>query len=196
MSLPGLPALPANVSIFNAGVLLAANAILTSQNLSGPWGVFYGPIPIIYADNVVTVEFSQEYRISRYPVEQGSFASYNKVAMPFETRLRFSKGGNAVERQLFIESIAAVIDSIRLFNVVTPEKIYTNCNFIRQQYDRKADSAGLISVDVWLEEVRETAPAAFTNTKNPTDQSTTQGGLTQAFPRPAALPSMVPPWGR
>jgi hypothetical protein len=46
---------------------------------------------------------------------------------------------------------------------VTPEKIYTSCNLMHQDYERSGGVSGLISIDVYLLQVRVTATAEFSN---------------------------------
>ncbi len=45
--------------------------------------------------SVTTISVKQDYLVSDYPVEQGSFASYDKVIVPFDIRLRFIAGGSS-----------------------------------------------------------------------------------------------------
>lgn len=157
MSIPGLPSLPAAIAdLFTTVELITSDGPgVPSASSSSQWGIFSNGNPVVVADNVLSMEFKQEFRISNYPVEGGAFASYNKVQMPFEVRFRFSTGGNTSKRSAMLNSIGAVIGDINLYDVVTPDATYLNGNFTHQDYRRTAqEGAGLLSVDVSMQEVR------------------------------------------
>lgn len=158
--LPGLPSLPGGLaSLFGDVTLLVGDLIGNAFGGATPqWGIFLNGGPVILCDNVVSFDYKQDFAISNYPVEQGAFASYNKVQKPFEVKFRFSTGGSLSDRQNFLDSIDAIIADTNLYDVVTPEKTYTNVNLVHQDYRRTAtDGVGLISVDVWCEQVRAAA---------------------------------------
>src|SRR6185437_6935495 len=128
------------------------------------WGIFAAAgEPLIIADSVLAVDYRREFRISDYPQEQGGFASYNKVQLPADVRVTFTKGGQEFEKAAFLASVDSALDSLDLCYVITPEMNYPNMNVVHYDYRRMARSgASLLIVDVWLEEVRPTASAQFT----------------------------------
>lgn len=181
----GLPPLPSTVRILEgvAGGLLVADQVAQFFGIFPQrWGIFLDGEPVVLADNVLTLEFRQDWRLSTYNQEQGAFATYNKVAMPFEVKLRFSTGGSLSSRQAFQASIEAIAGDLNLYDVVTPEKIYLSCNVNHFDLKRAADSAGIMSIDVWLEEVRIAGAATFSNTKSPGAAGNVNGGLVQGAP--------------
>lgn len=176
----GLPPLPSTVSLFADAVLLAADAIADLFGIFPQrWGIFLDGEPVVLADNVLTLEFRQDWRLATYPQEGGAFATYNKVAMPFEAKLRFSTGGSLTDRQAFLESIKAIAPDTELYDVVTPEQIYQSCNVSHIDLRRAHDNAGLISVDVWMEEIRIAGAATFSKTKSPGAAGDVNNGLVQ-----------------
>lgn len=183
---PGVPIL-ASYSSF-VGTLLIADTIASLTALfRTQWGAFKNGIAIIFADNVVDLSFKQDFSISNYPIEQGGFESYDKVASPFEVRVRFSSGGSLLERQSLLKSVNVVDNSLELFDIVTPEAVYIGVNMMHFDYQRAADrGAGMIVIDTWWMEVREAAQAAFSNTKAPSGSGVVNGGTT---PTTAATPS-------
>ena len=194
--LPGLPALPSGVNIFDQAVLavadIAISLFLTPQQ---QWGIFLDGAPVILADNVVKLEYRQGWRLSKYPQEEGAFATYNKVALPFEATVRFSTGGSPADRQSFLDSIAAIAGDLNLYDVVSPEQIYSSCNVIDYELVRSADSGvGLIAVDVKLEQVIISGAASFSNTQSPGAASQTNNGLVQgSVERGPDLPNISGP---
>lgn len=178
----GLPFLPDDVNVFTGIVLLVAD-VTGILDLNVPqWGIFLDGEPVVLADNVLSFEYSGSSRISKYPQEQGAFASYNKVTVPAEPRFKFSTGGSIADRQAFLESIAAIVGDLNLYDVVTPEAVYSGYNVVKQGYPRTAEEAGLISVDVWLEQVVVAGASEFSNTTSPTDATQNNNGLVQPQP--------------
>jgi hypothetical protein len=190
MAIPGLPPLPAGVVVFTETALLVADAILIAPSFGPQWGIFLDGFPVVVADNVTAFSFKKTRRLSKYPQEQGAFATYNKVACPFEPRLRFSTGGSIADKQAFIASIDAIIDDLNLYQVITPEVTYPSCNVIGMDYDRTHGNAGLLEIDVILEQVAIAGASTFSNTASPTDAGQTQNGLVQ--PQPYSGPNLGP----
>lgn len=166
-----------------------------------PWGLYKNGAMVIQADNVVQVDYDQNWTVSDYPVEQGGFESYDKVTLPFDGRFRFSRGGDAPTRKALLDSIAAIAGTTQLFDLVIPEETYPNVNIIRQNYNRKADAGlGLMIVDVWVQEIRIAPDASFTttggtqpitNSKTPQGQSAVDGGQVNGTP-PNSIQLTIP----
>lgn len=180
--LPGVPILSSYGA--NVATVLAADVFQFVSSLFVPqWGIFFGGVPVVLADNVVTVDFKQEFSISNFPIEQGAFESYDKVGSPFEAKVRFSAGGSILSRRALIDSVNAVSVSLDLFDIVTPEETYRSVNVFHYDYHRSADrGAGLIVIDVWCQEIRQNAVAAFSNTQAPSGASPVSGGTVQTSP--------------
>jgi len=190
-NVPGVPALPRDpAAIAQTIVLLATDAVSAFLGLGGPqWGLFLDGAPAVVADSVQAFGFRKSFSISTYPLEEGSFESYNKVQRPFTGRLRFMTGGSIADRKALLDSIDAAVDSLDLFDIITPEEIYTSVNPIAYDYDRSAvRGLGLLSVDVICEQVRTNATSAFStstaagNTPTTTQNPTAPAGVVQRGP--------------
>lgn len=154
------------------------------------WGIYpssdlnAAPIPV---DTISAFEIVLDARISDYPVEQGGFASYNKVQTPFEVRVLITRGGTVEQRQETLAAIQAAWQSTDLFDVVTPECVYLDVNVVGVRQQRAADRGnGLMALEVVLRKVRQTATLAFTDTKEPTGEDAVNQGSVQATATPAA----------
>lgn len=188
---PGVPPLARAAGVvFDVISLLTQDAVSIFDSL-GPqqWGLFLDGVPVITADSVVSFGYKEEWRIPTYPIEGGSFESYNKVQMPFDVRMRFATGGSIAEKEAFLASVAAVIGSLDLFDAVTPEMVYQSVNPVHYDYNRTASNGvGLLVVDLWCEQVRVTASSQFTDsTKSPDAEPQVSGGTVQ----PVAATSSV-----
>ena len=155
--LAGLPSLPSSLAnLFNTSTaVIAIDQILTPAT-NAVWGVFdSNGVNVINADSLYAIDYRNEWDIPKYPQEQGSFASFNKVATPFDIRLRFTKGGSNSDRATFLNNLQTVAASLNLYTVVTPEVTYQSANIVHIDYHREArEGATLLLVDVWLNEVR------------------------------------------
>jgi len=155
------------------------------------WGIFLNNKPVITPDSVLSFDFKQEYRIADYPMEQGAFQSYNKVATPYDARVSMSRGGTVADRQKFLLDAERITRSRDLYDVVTPEITYHSANIARFDYRRTTtNGVTLLTVDFWLLEIRETVQSVFFNTKQPSSQAvqnngTVQAGASAATPVPA-----------
>jgi hypothetical protein len=191
MAIPGLPPLPAGVNVFDDAVLLVSDAVPLFLGTGAPqWGIFLAGVPVVVSDNVIGFRFKKSSRISKYNQEQGAFASYNKVSLPFEPKIRFSTGGSVSDKQTFIDSIDSISGDLNLYTVITPEVSYPSCNVIDYDYDRNHGNAGLLEIEVMLEQVVIAGASTFSNTTSPTDAAQTNNGLVQ--PQPYSGPNLGP----
>jgi len=145
------------------------------------WGIYTQDGALaIEPDNIVGVGYSSEFRIADYPLEQGGFESYDKVALPFGNRITLTKGGPLAERQDFLSTLEAMRGDRTLYNVVTPERTYLNVNIERVAMDRTAaNGATLLTVEIMLREVRQSATFKFSKTKIPASATPTSAGSVQ-----------------
>lgn len=165
------------------------------------WGIFKSGQSVIQADNVVGFDYRKDWTISDYPIEEGAFESYDKVELPFDARVRFSCGGSLDTRTDFLKSIQDIAGDLELYDVVTPTKTYQSCNITHVDYRQTAQNGvGLMVVEVYLQEIRDTATASFSQTasadngtptqtktpapKSPSAQPAKNGGTKQAQPIP------------
>lgn len=183
----GLPSLPDYLSPTAGRALLglAASSIL-SLFTDDYWGIFdQNGIPLIIVDNVVSLDYQNESKVAQAPVQAGSFASYNKVATPYDVKVRMSKGGGVTERGAFLAMLEYCAGSTDLFTVITPETVYVNANIKGYSYRREAtNGAHLIIADVQLVEIREVSPQYtdldVSGAKNPAASNPVNNGTVQS----------------
>lgn len=189
--------LPANVlsDAFSGGPNIITTELAGYGILPPQWGIFDSRgNAVVVADNVMSLEFRQDWQVSDYPQERGAFQSYDKVGSPFEARVVFASGGSLANRRRLLSSIKAIAGDLRLYDVVTPEETFVSCNIVHYDYRRADGRAGVIEVTVHLLEVRVTGQGSLsstpqanagsttptlTDTKNPDGASTVNGGQVQ-----------------
>lgn len=176
------------------GVLATADSFggFFSANLGPQWGIFLDGSPIIQTEIIASFEYRQEWVVADYPIEEGSFESYDKVATPFDARFRFAAGGSLAARQALLDSIAAIAGDTNIYDIVTLEEVYPSVSIHHYDYRRESGTGrGLLVVDVWCSEVRVattsyagSATQAASGT-DPTNSGTVQG--TAPTPSQAAV---------
>lgn len=185
---PGVPPLlrPPNAAAAVTAPVMLADAVpfLIGETT---WGIFRDGAQVITAETVLAVEYKKNSSIADYPVERGSFESYNKVEIPFDARVRFASGGTNAQRTALLNSIAAIADDLNLYDVVTPEAVYQNVNIAHYDYRRTSTAGlGLLSVDVWCLQVRIAPGPGGDVAKSPSAAPQFNGGAVQTTPPTAA----------
>lgn len=183
---PGVPAVNRNST--NQGETTQAKAsadspaVVSQAAQTSQWGIFDSSgANVLNPDSVVSLDdFMHEFRLSTFPIEQGSFSTFNKVATPFEGRFIFNKGGPLSDRTAFLQALETIVGDVNLYTLATPEISYPNVNIPRYRYRRRSDNGfQLISVEITCQEVRVAAAPAFSNTADPTAQTPTTTGAVQ-----------------
>lgn len=152
---PGVPALLGGIAI-PLPTLLTAD-LVTAGAIPEQWGVYLGGVPAVTFTTFISVDYRRGWALSDYPVERGGFETFDKVQLPFDVRVRFGAGENEANRVKLLTTAENVGQSLQLYDVVTPEKIYTSVNVQHIDYHRTATNGrGLIVVEMWLLEVRTT----------------------------------------
>jgi len=157
--------------------------------LMGPqWGIFGDTGgSVIEPDTIIAIEYKGDEEISNHPVEKGGFASYNKVAKPFEVMVTMTCGGQqAMTREAFLVALDAMKSGLDLYTVVTPDVVHGNLNLVH--YDYKRSSGGgvsMVTANCRFQEVRQTAKTEFTETKAPDGAMPQGGGAVTASPASA-----------
>lgn len=179
---------------------LSGNNIITQELaelgiLPPQWGIFESSSssPVIIADSVLAFEFKKDWVVADYPLEEGAFESYDKVETPFDARFTFFSGGSLANRQQLIDSIESIAGDMNLYDIVTPEKTYPNCNIQHYDYRRVHGAAGLIQITVWVIQIRETAEGELA-TASPNGAQTTNTGQVQTSDPSPQQESVLSSW--
>lgn len=168
-----------------------AGRLWHSSQTAPKWGVFNSANqPVVTPDSVLDFGYRNEYRVSDFPVQQGAFATYNKVANPFEIAVRMSKGKDLAARSNFLRQIDLAIATLDLYTIVTPENTYLNCNLLRYEVTRRGSQGAffLTDVDLFFRQIQQVASQYST---------TTQATQNARFPyaRPPVNQGIVQPLG-
>jgi hypothetical protein len=165
------------------------------------WGIYLNGVAALVPDNIIAVDFKNDWRIADYPQEEGAFQSYNKVLTPYDVKVTMTKGGagllsaigigSSANVKSFIAAVEMAAASLNLYDVMTPDRTYHSANITHYDYKRSAENGvSLLTVELWLQQIRVTATTAFTNTAAPDGMDPANTGSVQATtPTPAQAAS-------
>lgn len=180
---PGVPNVPrAPASAESQGTLSEVTVSGSDEVTTAPqatdWAILddRGAV-VLQPDSFISFEYRGEQKISNYPVEQGSFASYNKVAMPFDIRVVIACGGqDAMTRQDFVTALDDMLADINLYSLSTPDFVYDDVNLVHVNYRREAkQGVTLLLAELWFNEIRQSATATV-KTQQPSGAEATANG--------------------
>lgn len=166
------------------------------NNWSSNWGIFdstgqpltgFGLSLIGATQSFYSLYYNKQTVVSNFPVEQGGFATYNKVLMPAMPMVTLNLTGNENDRTQFLNTIDNACQSTELFTIITPEIQYVNFTIEGYSYSRSAyHGTTLLSVILILEEVLQVqidtgqgSTVAINNPANAGDSSSQSGGKIQ-----------------
>lgn len=185
-----LPGFPNELPVNAVGIPYASADTLTpAEKQSTSWGIYSQGQPVIVAEpgtTVSTISFKQDYMVSDYPIEGGSFNSYDKVYVPFDARLRFVVAGDIGTLNDFLSLLASISDpassGLTLYDVVMPEFTFTSCSVNHYDFSRTVqDGLGILICDVWLIQVKvaSAATSGQVDTQQPSGSDAINGGTAQ-----------------
>ena len=118
------------------------------------------------------------------PLEQGSFAAFNRVQYSDVFRVKLAIEGDAADLQKAQETLKELKSGTDTFSLVTPD--YEHENLTLESYDymrNQRQGYGLLVVDLRLKEIREvqtgTATLTAAQCKNASNASKQKTGRTQ-----------------
>ena len=159
---------------------------LTNQEASGfgnytPWYTYgiYDPVtgePVLDYDSFVNCHIEGKMVVSDFPVEQGGFATYNKVNKPMTLKVRIAVAEGGDRRHKLLLALDKLMKSTQLMNVVAKDATYLNQTLEDYSYLRDVKNGTGILIDLKFTEVRQITPA-YTNAKIPGGRSSKNSGV-------------------
>lgn len=163
---------------------LVADSIARQGTSPAVWAI-YGPDgnPALEPDNWLHFEPMAEANVADYPMQPDSFQSYNKVQTPQEVRVTVTIGGSDSDRQDFLNDCDALRLSTDLVDIIVPDFSFIGYSLTHVDYSRASDRGiTLIAVDLNFKEIRQSATAAFSNSKEPSGSDTVNDGPVRPVP--------------
>jgi hypothetical protein len=105
-------------------------------------------------DNFISIDYTASQNISNYPIEQGQFATYNKINNPNQVILKVSVGGSESKKNDFLNDVEKMARSFDYFEVVAPSGSYKNLTVESYEYRREVSSGvGVLAVTIHFVEI-------------------------------------------
>lgn len=123
-------------------------------------------------------------QVTSYPVENGAFATYNKVQDPSLHRVTLAKQGSNTEFAAIIAKLDEYKVAAKKLHIATPSTLYAPATLESYNFKHTQESgAGLLIVELELVEVCEVETSVtttvITKPKNPTSSRKKNTGKTQ-----------------
>lgn len=165
----------------------AAFDLPTDRSVPGTWGVYdAGGANLMDFDVFFRITVKEESRVAHSPVEEGGFASYNKVAGPAQISVTLGRSGSASTRSAILDRLAALVATTELIAVVTPSRTFADMTLEAFDYSHTAQSGiDRLVVTLRLREVRQITAQygqilSPRQVRHPTDASTENHGKQQS----------------
>lgn len=188
--IPGMPSL-LKPSLKATAITLLSNALNAVYDyfVQPPkWGIYNpGSSDIAFlCSSIVELDISAESMVSDYPLETGSFTTYNKVRRPEFFAARVTKEGNDGIRNAFLAWLQLQKDSTNVFDVVAPDFIWPNVTLVSYRMSRTSRSgAAMIVADLVFQQVLEMpTPAAQGEITAPENQEQSPTVRVSPVPNP------------
>lgn len=140
-------------------------------------------LPVITFTSFLSLEGVSSAKVSDYPVEEGSFSTYNKTVAPRDFTVTLAVTGDDVELQEALSCVEALRASTQMVSVIAPYQEFKG--YCLESYDfasKVQDGVGILIFSMQFKEVRETK-AVYTNSiryaKTPTAVSVKERGKVQ-----------------
>lgn len=114
----------------------------------------------------LSLDLRNEAKVVEGPVEEGGFATYNKVQLPIEASVSIGIQGENAELQAALDRLDELQAGTELLSLVTPDFEYSDLSLEMYSYQRKRDAGGIgvLYVDLELKEIKQ-VEAQYTNVK-------------------------------
>lgn len=137
-------------------------------------------------------DYSRQTTIATFPVEEGSFATYDKVWNPANPVVTLAFSGSEIEKAGLLSNLEKACQNTSLWDVHTPEYSYEGYTIERYSYRRMATKgATMLLIDVSLKEVKPVA-VSYANASSPNVPSPSSPSSASVTPAPQS-PSATPP---
>ena len=171
------------------GLTLLGNVVNAAWNFLFPgpqWGVFIEgtATPAVTVSSVLAVDAAGDSRTSDYPLQTGSFTTYNKVRTPNVFRITITRDGFESDRQELLQWLVDNLDQPTVYDVVCPEFRWPSVTLVSYRITRTAQSgAGMILAECIFQQIRQ-LPVVYSNSTiaSPENQSSTPTARVNAVP--------------
>ena len=148
------------------------------------WTLMKDGATLITFTTMLEANVQSDSAVLEEPLEQGSFAAFNRVQYSDVFRVKLAIEGDAADLQKAQETLKELKSGTDTFSLVTPDYEYENLTLESYDYMRnQRQGNGLLIVDMRIKEIREvqtgTATLTTAQCKNVSNASKQKTGRTQ-----------------
>ena len=161
---PGVPSIPrTSAGSPSINISMASNQPLLISSQEPIWGIFSAtdnsPLFTPSEDGTLSTysfDYSRQSSVSTFPVETGSFVSYDKIWTPANPVVTLAFSGSISDKSSLLDALETACLGTSLWNVFTPDTEYDGYTIARYSYRRMSNKgATMLLIDVMLEEVKQ-----------------------------------------
>ena len=161
---PGVPSIPRTAAGSpSINISLASSQPLVISSQEPIWGIFSATdnSPFFTPSEGGTLstysfDYSRQTTVSTFPVEMGSFVSYDKVWSPANPVVTLAFSGSESDKARLLDALETACLGTALWDVATPNAEYDNHTIERYTYRRMATKgATMLLIDVSLKEIKQ-----------------------------------------
>jgi hypothetical protein len=132
----------------------------------------------------IDLDYKNEGKALEYPIEEGSFASYNKTRNSMELRATVAREGTDADFNDLLSKLEDYQKKAVKLSIATPSDFYEGFTLEGLTYKRTVENnAHMLTVELIFKEVREVrtqvTTGVVTKPRNPTSASKQDTGKTQ-----------------
>lgn len=196
---PGVPSIPrtaAGSPSINISLTSSQPLVISSQEPI--WGIFSATdnSPFFTPSEGGTLstysfDYSRQSTVSTFPVETGSFVSYDKIWTPANPVVTLAFSGSDSDKTALLNALETACLGTSLWIVITPDAEYDGYTIARYSYRRMSNKgATMLLIDVMLEEVKQVTISYSNATETASSGSATPSTSTAPAPQsPSAAPA-------
>ena len=196
---PNIARKPSAATVARGGLGILQGAVWQALKKKYQWGMYtkknkaFGetpaslglpipvPVPSFFASqltnaqvSVVDLNVMATTMVSDFPIERGSFASYNKVIRPTMIALTYAVTGDVKKnRAVFFDMLEKARVGNELFDVYMPEKKFVDFSVTNFNIRRTSESGSdILFVEVVLSEIRQITVDYSASRKKATETNT------------------------
>lgn len=200
---PSIPRMTAGSPAINIS-LATGQGVSTGGAQEPKWGIYSAtdnsPMYTPEAGETLSTfsfDYSRQTTVSTYPVEQGSFASYDKIWSPANPIVTLAFSGSESGKRNLLSILEAACLYPVLWNVYTPDAEYDGYTIERYSYRRMATKgATMLLIDVSLKEIKQVTASysdvAAATVTPPSGNTSSSGGSAPTTPN-AQSPAAATP---
>ncbi len=124
------------------------------------WGIFDATtlLSVFDYDTFMSFKITDTSKVSDFPVEDGAFATYNKVSKAYTVNVQLAISEGSPRRATFLNKLASVRKGLDLMNIVTQDRVYLNATLENYVVSRVTKGGvGQVIADLAFIEVRTVA---------------------------------------